>query len=356
MKRLGQGSWSIGPGISVVLAIALLGRPARAAEGPLLVVVEAPPTLDADAAEIRKAIGTELHARTIAPMSTPVEAPSRALIVALDRDRIAMSLRANDGPSITRVIPAPVEHGARLRAIAWLAGNLARDQITPIVADAPTDPTPLATIPSIAPIPTTEPPPASHPETEPPPLSETPTTIEAHITQKPAAPVHWTIGVADGPTVGPMFNQVFGNTGTTWRIDLQHQLGRSGFFSGVALEGTSGNYSPQPLGAMGFIGTARLWARWRFEASFGAGLEATDDVAHTITMSQNSSGNGVVSTISTVLGTDFHPSLYAGGAVAAAHPITESLAAVLRLSAHIATVNFRDCFLSASLGLRYNLL
>ncbi len=159
-----------------------------------------------------------------------------------------------------------------------------------------------------------------------------------------------------GPQNFPSFNQTFADAGTTWRIDLQHQSGPSGFFSGVALEGTSGSYSPQPLGAMGFIGTARLWARWRFEASFGAGLEATDDVAHTITTSQHSSSNGYVSSISTVFGTDFHPSLYGGGAIAAAHPITESLNAVLRLGAHIATVNLRDCFLSATLGLRYNLL
>ena len=85
------------------------------------------PALDADAAEIRRAIGTELHARTVAPMSTPAEVPGRALIVALDRERIAMSLRANDGTSVARIIPAPVERAARLRAIAWLAGNLARD-------------------------------------------------------------------------------------------------------------------------------------------------------------------------------------------------------------------------------------
>ena len=61
----------MGKVILVVLVVAPLGRPAQAAQGPLLVVVEAPPELEADAAEIRRAIGTELHARTIAPMSTP---------------------------------------------------------------------------------------------------------------------------------------------------------------------------------------------------------------------------------------------------------------------------------------------
>ena len=123
-------------GIGFGMLTALTGGSARAADGPLLVVVEAPPALDADAAEIRRAIGTELHSRTVAPMKTPAETSDRALIVALDRDRIAMSLRTSDAAPVARSIPAPPEHAARLRAIAWLAGNLARDQVSPIVAEA----------------------------------------------------------------------------------------------------------------------------------------------------------------------------------------------------------------------------
>ena len=148
-----------------MVAVALFGRSARAAEGPLLVVVEAPPALDADAAEIRRAIGTELRWETIAPMKTAAVPTGRALIVALDHERIAMSLRTNDGFPIGRVIPAPAERAARLRAIAWLAGNLARDQVTPIVAAAPIDVPSLATIPPTAP---------ATPATEPPPLAVVP--------------------------------------------------------------------------------------------------------------------------------------------------------------------------------------
>ncbi len=149
MNAVLKGSCLVGMGMFVVLS----RRPARAAEGPLLVVVEAPPALDADAAEIRRAIGTELRSQTIAPMKRGGEPPERALIVAFDRDRIAMSLRTNDGAPIVRDIPAPADPTARLRAIAWLAGNLARDQVTPLVAEAPIDMTPLATIPAIAPPP-----------------------------------------------------------------------------------------------------------------------------------------------------------------------------------------------------------
>ena len=53
MNAVLKGSCLVGMGIFVMFS----GQPAHAAEGPLLVVVEAPPALDADAAEIRRAIG-----------------------------------------------------------------------------------------------------------------------------------------------------------------------------------------------------------------------------------------------------------------------------------------------------------
>ena len=148
MKRPAKGLCLIGLGFFVTFFGGRFDQSARAADGQLLVVVEAPPALEADAAEIRRAIGAELHARTIAPMSTPAEAPGRALIVALDRDRIAMSLRASDGTSVVRVIPAPVERGARLRAIAWLAGNLARDESSELVKPRAPSPPPKALRPA----------------------------------------------------------------------------------------------------------------------------------------------------------------------------------------------------------------
>ncbi len=93
------------------MAVTLAGT-ARAAGDPLLVVVEAPPALDADAGEIRRAIGSELHAETIAPLKAPGEPPERALIVALDHQRIAVSLRRPDAAPIARAIPAHRPRGA----------------------------------------------------------------------------------------------------------------------------------------------------------------------------------------------------------------------------------------------------
>ena len=52
-----------------------------------------------------------------------------------------MSLRTGDGAPISRVIRLRAEPAARLRAIAWLAGNLARDQVTPIIAEGENAPT-----------------------------------------------------------------------------------------------------------------------------------------------------------------------------------------------------------------------
>ena len=365
MNAAVKGSCLVGMGIFVMFS----GHPARGADGPLLVVVEAPSALDADAAEIRRAIGAELRCETIAPMKTPTEPSGRALIVALDGGRIAMSLRTNDAAPITRVIPAPVEPTARLRAIVWLAGNLARDQITPLLADTPAETTPLATIPSIAPAPTTEPAPVSRPATEPPPLGEAPTTIDAHMTTpNSSAPSQWSIGVADGPSVGlrgqfrgpgdyPKLANFFDEVGTIWQIEVQRRASVSGLFTGAALEGTVGSYAPQAVGAMAFVGTAKRHAHWRFEANIGVGIEVTEEpVSYTMLTATHDSTNGFASTITTTSGTDLRPSVYGGGAVAVSHPLTESLDAVLRLGAHLSTVSFDDWFLSATLGLRYSLL
>ena len=73
----------------------------------------------------------------------------------------------------------------------------------------------------------------------------------------------------------------------------------------------------------------------------------------TLTATQ-SSDQGFRSSITTDNG--FRPALSADGAVAVAHPISESLDAVLRVGAHLSTNDFSDWFLSVTLGLRYNLL
>ena len=347
---------------------------ARADEGPLLVVVEAPPALDADAAEIRRAIGTELHAPAYAPMKTTGEPAARALIVALDRDRIAMSLRSGAGAPIGRVIAAPSEHAARLRAIAWLAGNLARDQVTPIVAETPVDMPSLVTISKANPtFPATEPPPiaglAPSPAT-PRLTSDLPTIWTQAENPRGSAAHFWTLGAADGPTtnfpickpsrIGPGWGRwpapcaPLSRFGTAWRLEGQRRSGSERFFQGAAVEGTAGNdFSPQLIGSSVFVGSSRGHGKWTFESTVGAGLELsyvfTSTVGATVSSTQ-----GLTSSVTT--SQSLRPALYADAAIALAHPISESLDAVLRVGGHMSTDALSNWFLSITLGLRYNLL
>jgi hypothetical protein len=348
--------------------LAFSGRPARAAEGPLLVVVEAPPALDADAAEIRRAIGVELRAQTIAPMKRGAEPPERALIVAFDRDRIAMSLRTNDGIPVVRDIPAPSDRAARLRAIAWLAGNLARDQVTPIVAEAPVETTPLATIPSIAPTPTTEPPPLPAPTATATDAARaapvTPTAAETLTTagriaspENPTGPYQWSVTFAGGPTAAvgkawrtPTYGTGFFGTG--WFLDVQRRSAKGGLLLGGGLSGTSGDFAPQLIGLSAFVGSTKRLGLWQFEASAGAGLDLGEKLM-TTTVSTHSSAYGF-QTMSTEQ-EQIELGLLAEAGVAVVHPLSQSVDAVLRLGAHLSTIALEDWFVTTTLGLRYNL-
>jgi hypothetical protein len=342
------------------MLVALSGRPASAAEGPLLVVVEAPPALDADAAEIRRAIGVELRAQTIAPMKRGAEPPERALIVAFDRDRIAMSLRTNDGIPVVRDIPTPTDRAARLRAIAWLAGNLARDQVTPIIADMDAEPTPLATIPSIAPSPATEPPPLPLPTKTTtaivPAVPATPTAAGTVATIAPPenlnGPYHWSITFADGPTANIDNDQDRRIAGTAWRHDVQRRSERNRYLLGAALSGTNGDFAPEAVGMLVFVGSASRRGRWSFEATVGAGLELGAEAVTSVTAT-HSSANGFATTATQ--GDLIRPGLLADAGVAVAHPLWQSLDAIVRLGAHLSTISLDDWFLATTLGLRYSL-
>jgi hypothetical protein len=384
MTRSATPSGLIRVGIGFGMLTALTGGSARAVDGPLLVVVEAPPALDADAAEIRRAIGTELHSRTVAPMKTPTETSDRALIVALDRDRIAMSLRTSDAAPVARSIPAPPERAARLRAIAWLAGNLARDQVTPILAEAPIEMPSLATLPPPATTSaTTEPPPlpslpsSGYPVSESPPAADSTTTISTRFRdQEPAGSVRWSISAADGPTTGfpvgntngglggsgpgaPQLYNPFrsgfwnGFWGSAWRIDVQRRTKANGPFVGAALGGTAGDWAPQLLGVTAFVGSARHLGHWSFEPTIGAGLELAEVSGGNTVLTQSS--NDTTFTTTETTSNALRPALCADATIAIGHPVSDSLDAFVRLGLHATTIGLDNWFLSATLGLRYNL-
>ncbi len=364
MNAVVKGSCLLGMGIFVVFS----GQPARAAEGPLLVVVEAPPALDPDAAEIRRAIGVELRSQTIAPMQRSAEPPGRALIVAFDRDRIAMSLRTNDATPIVRDIPTPIDRAARLRAIAWLAGNLARDQVTPIVGEAPAETTPLATIPSIAPAPATEPPPLPSPTAIPtavvPTAPVTPTAAETVATTGKIAPPenltgpdHWSITFADGPTDNIARYHRRGESGTgsifgtAWYLDVQRRSEKNGFLLGAALSGTNGDFAPEEIGLLVFVGSASRRGRWSFETTVGAGVELGEESVLSTTLTSDNGSQQVALTQQNQV----RPALLADAGVAVAHSLWRSVDAVVRLGAHLSTISLDDFFLATTIGLRYNL-
>jgi hypothetical protein len=365
-----KGSCLIGLGLGIFVALA--GRPARAADGPLLVVVEAPPALDADASEIRRAIGAELRSETIAPMKTSAASPGRALIVALDRERIAMSLRAGDATPIARSIPAPPEHAARLRAIAWLAGNLARDQVTPILADAanlPSTPNatePLGTSASRGPDDTT-PSPAHRSMNEPPQFEAPAATVAAHVDPERAQPTAWTIGAATGPAISlyetghvlrqsifgswgaNSVGQIFDDIATIWRIDLRHRTNGSRLFTGLALEGSAGDGSQSEIiGAMGLVGSAIRLGGWSLEGSLGVGLDLSERPGPVEIVA---SGN----TTTVFQDSPLRPSQFAAGSLAVSHAIVDSVDLALSLDAHVSTTDEFDGYLATMIGLRYRL-
>ena len=339
-------------------------------------MVEAPPALDADAAEIRRAIGTELHARTIAPMSTQAEAPGRAFIVALDRERIAISLRSSDGAPIARVIPAPADHTARLRAIVWLAGNLARDQVTPILAErenAPSVPTPMEPLP-----PSTSPgtdAAATAPESsiEPPRFEMPAATVTAHVDPERAHQSSWTIGAATGPAIstyglghalrqsifgswnlGNSLYDVFNDYGTIWRIEARRRAADSKLFTGFALEGSTGEGFNQDeiFGGMAFAGSALHLGRWNLEGSLGLGIDLSERTRTVGAINTFMSGSEVTTVVQD---TSLRPSLFAAGGLALSHPVFESVDLFLALDAHVSTTDEYDGYLASMIGLRYRL-
>ena len=119
--------------VGVLGAALVVGGSAAGAGDPLLVVVEAQPGSGVDAGEVRRRIATELGQPVVSPRDLTATAASNVLIVAIDKSAIRVSLREGALTRVSRVIPDTAEGSARLRAIAWLAGNLARDQVSPIL-------------------------------------------------------------------------------------------------------------------------------------------------------------------------------------------------------------------------------
>jgi len=365
MRALG-GSTLFG----LALVVAATTRPVLAAGAPLLVVVEAPPALDADAAAIRRAIAAELRSATVAPTQIVPEGGDRVLIVALEHDRITMSLRASDASPVVRVVPLPTDHGARLRAIAWLAGNLARDQVSPILAEPPPEPPPVATGPP--PLVAPEPPLAGSassaapaPSPIPPPSSlQAPSEVRGPMIAaraEPAgvaSPLRWSVSGSLGPALAA-FNR-FGYFEwispsapvTAWQISVQRRREDQRLVIGGALQGiysSDGNALSGPgvplLGANVFLG-----AEWRFrhcalETTVGAGPQAQS----TLDL------RGLYGFPLSDGPTTYRLAFFAQGTIAAGIPISGSLEGLVQVGVNVNASHDEFWFVASTFGLRYTL-
>ncbi len=332
-------------------ALVTVEAPVRAADGPLLVVVEPSAGAEISPDEVRQAIRAELGGEIIAPQAGGAP-PARALVVAAGADHVTMSLLAAE-TATSRTIAAPATRAERLRAIAWLAGNLARDQVAPIVTAVPEDAPAAVEAQPPAPTPSSaiSPPPFSAP-------TEGITTLVAapHPVVGPPGERRWSLSLAYGPTapVGRWLGvcSTCGETGfaPAWQLELQRRTPGTELW-GVAVEGTSGEVNAQLLGAGAFIG-----ARWRHgrlgaEATLGAGLEL-DNIPYQATVTTQSTLTGFSS--ATTTGTHLRPGVFGRGTLAAAIALTDSFEVLLRVAGHVSYgASGGDGFGAATVGLRY---
>ena len=360
---------------------------ASAPRRPLLVVVEGTPGPARDADELRRAIADELHVYVIAPGDESDGGPasgaddstapdaSDVLIVAVDNSRIAMSLRRNSREMVSRNIPAPAQAAARRKAVALLAGNLARDQVsaivaTPATAELPSNSGATLNPPNIA-MPASTP--AVTSELQPPSLAAASSGPAAkQVEAGPEAVIatrsapgqasdrpRWSITVAAGFTALSLPNQWDGEpSGTTiqgpsWEtstyIEMQHNDATARLW-GVALEVGSANHR---FGAAAFVGSCLRYKSWFLEASVGLGVEATSGMVMHSSVAYNSD-TGASSSVT--YSPDTQATIYARGSVMVGRPVTSSLDLVVRVGAHLSATGLEPFLITTPMiGARYRL-
>jgi hypothetical protein len=371
----GPKLWGDRTGVRVLLgwarllaAVAIVGQPARAAEGggnvaPLMVAAEIEPGVGLDAEDARRVIAEELHRKVVAPASAPGVDAQDLLLVSVGRARTVVSFRASADEHTWRAIPTPADRAGRLRAVAWLAGNLARDQVSPIVLAAVTTPTEAdTTITPTTPVSKAESQVAatsSPSTTQPTPMPPGPDLVapstDTTVVQPRKAPTEpwsedprWTIGLSGGPTMSYLGSEggAPANFTPSWQGEVQHRP-LAGWLLGGAID-----FGPTPLHRLGFAATAGLLQRWRdfrFEETLGVGVETGTT---TSTSMQYSSLMGVYSTTETSTSSAF----YARAFVTVAHPLWRSWDVVLRVGGHSNLEGtFYTAFVASSLGVRLRL-
>jgi hypothetical protein len=348
--------------------LSFLSTSALAAEPthPLLVVVETGPGAGLDASAVRAAISGELGETVAAPTNAPAAAlagpRSRALLVALDRDQIVVTLRGRADEEITRAVAAPADRAARLRVVAWLAGNVARDQLATLTLPESSAPFAAAPPPEAE---ASAPPPSS--PTQPPPLVPgrlvEPLAVSRAAAPPPAGALGWTFDATAGLAfvfASPFQSQYAGpapwdsSSPQMWEptIALEAHRHFGGWFSGLALD--LGPRTIHPFGVAALAGKVWPSGPWLFEASGGLGVEAFVDRTYYLVVENPTAVPA--SGPSTDHNETTKPAPFARASFAVTRRLSEHVDLVARLGGHL-TLNTRSdaAYLASTFGLRVRL-
>jgi hypothetical protein len=323
-----------------LLAVLAVAGTAGAADAPPLVAIEVAPGVDVDPTDVRQVIAAELGAPVVGAHEAP--AASDLLLVAIDRHAVRMSLRTDTVPVVSRTIAVPADRAGRLRAIGWLAGNLMRDQVGPIVAALP-PPAPIGESPA---------------PTEPPPKVEdvSPSSLPAAVvasrpSSSPKAIPHarWSITAGGGPVLNFVAPETsFYRGGAAYLVELRHQASAESLLFGAALHAGPGGLQQHYFGAAGFVGSVRRRGPLSIEGNAGLGVEALKSTRTATVLSNGSSETRVVVY-------EPAPHVFARLGIVGGLRITRDFDLVVQLAAHLSSVWQTGSFLSSTGGVRFRL-
>ena len=267
----------------------------------------------------------------------------------------------------------PRDRTGRLRSISWLAGNLVRDQVGPIVATRETpavEPQPATDPPALAAnaplavpaeaLPASAPAPVSSlPASAPPPP---PAEAVASPASAPGAIPHplWSITMAGGPVVTVMRDS--SNTSATssgvFQLEVQRQRSLDSLLYGLAF--TVGPDAPRHyIGAAAFAGEAWRGQSFFAEATLGLGLEALEGYVTfgSSTGTAPTPGNpGMVTSMSeqrVSVGTV--PGLFVRAAGTGGLHLSQAFDLVMQLGGHLGQDGYIGSYLGATGGVRLRL-
>jgi hypothetical protein len=328
---------------------------------PLVVAVEVGPGAGTDVGQARAAIARELGRPIVAFVDGAAAATDETdlLVVGLSRERITMSLRRGFEAPVARSVPSPADGAARLRAIAWLAGNVVRDQVSPFLrasADLAESSLPLEAQAAKQEAPAPEP--RTIPDTEPPPLEAPPLPRAEMVATKASAPAgraggSWSVVVASGPTLE--LDLALAGWFTQLPLAFQAEVvrhRRDRWHWGVGADVGSSGMRFGGLAALG--GIEGGWGKLRLEGSAGLGLQLAS--VRRISTTYVSSSTEIPSSETTITAS---PALfiYARAFVTLSYAVTPTWDLLLRVGGQMPFAEtLGGPLVTAALGVRYNLL